>query len=129
MNLRLGIDLLNIFQGKGLNFKKITEYEEFLSKVVTKDFHEAGIEIEVLNNVLDSENNKVKVFKFVSNDQNYFMMLTHPLESNNLRYFNVYDQIEDEPGFSPQKFFNIDYLSALTNSIETYKAILELDNS
>jgi len=129
LNLRLGIDLLNIFQGKGLNFKKITEYEEFLSKVVTKDFHEAGIEIEVLNNVLDSENNKVKVFKFVSNDQNYFMMLTHPLESNNLRYFNVYDQIEDEPGFSPQKFFNIDYLSALTNSIETYKAILELDNS
>ena len=56
-------------------------------------------------------------------------MLTHPLESSNLRYFNVYDQIEDEPGFSPQKFFNIDYLSALTNSIETYKAILELDNS
>jgi len=125
LNLRLGIDLVKIFQGLTLDNNKIEQYEEFLSKTIVKDFIEQGVEIEEIPNINDSNNSKVRVFKFTKQESTHFVYLVHPLESIHNRYLDIRNQIEEIKDFKPQNFHTIDYLTALNSPSSIYKKLSE----
>ena len=48
-------------------------------------------------------------------------MLTHPFESYEFRYKEIFDKLyETNENLDPDRFFSIDYLEALRNPVSAY---------
>lgn len=123
LNLKLGLDLLTIFAGKKLTSDEFINYEAYLKDVIVNDFKDEGLEYLIINDIKDKFNNTVIVFKIKAKNDTAYIMLTHPLESPNLRFIDVFNQLEREKDFSIDRFYNLNYITAIKNPLSIIKKI------
>ena len=111
------------FIGKKLTSDEFINYETYLKDVIVNDFKDEGLEYEIVNDIKDKFNNTVIVFKVKTEIDTAYIMLTHPLESPYLRFVDVFNQLEREKDFSIDRFYNLNYLTAIKNPLSIIKTI------
>ena len=123
LNLQLGIDLLSIFTGQKLTSDHFKDYETYLKGVVISDFNDEGLDFELIDDVQDKFGNKVIIIKLLIDSESAYVMLTHPLESPNLRLIDVFNQLEDRKDFDIDRLYNLNYTTAIKNPLSIIQKI------
>jgi hypothetical protein len=123
LNLQLGIDLLSIFTGQKLTSDQFKDYETYLKGVVISDFSDEGLNYELIDGVQDKFGNKIIIIKLLIDSESAYVMLTHPLESPNLRLIDVFNQLEDRKDFDIDRLYNLNYTTAIKNPLSIIQKI------
>ena len=122
LNLKLGVDLIHLLADRNIT-DDFHKFEEHLADFIIKDFTEEGYSIELLDKEFDKKKGLIFRIGNMGNTINSgsFFMLTHPFESYEFRYKEIFDKLyETNENLDPDRFFSIDYLEALRNPVSAY---------
>ena len=81
------------------------------------------MDFELIDDVQDKFGNKVIIIKLLIDSESAYVMLTHPLESPNLRLIDVFNQLEDRKDFDIDRLYNLNYTTAIKNPLSIIQKI------